>query len=372
MASNGKRVTQRDIAAECGVDHTTVSKVLSGDQALNFSGATRELVLATAARLGYRPDRNARILRGARSRTIGLIASASIVEPSFHRRIRATHDILDAGYGLIAHELLWSRDALAWIVDNLLDARVEGVLLCPFVWPAGKAEIQRLLDAGIPVVSLGGCRFRDIPQVVADYRGAMKELTRRMAACGYRPLAHATTVPENSDRNENTSVTERLAGVLEGAKACGIPEAEVRILREECGTEMPNHFLAGRRAMQRAMDESPRPRVLLCKNDKMAMGALQFCIASGIKVPDEVAITGFDNTTMGQFLIPPLTSVAQPVESTAQKAVAILLRWIEKGTRPDGPDRILFPCRILERGSSDRSAKPPGNEPGSRGRDAAR
>lgn len=349
---NRKRVTQRDIAAECGVDHTTVSGVLIEKPTLNVRPSTRRRILSAAVRMGYRPDQTARLLRGVKSRTIGMIAGAHLVEPSYHRRIHATDEILAAGYRMISHDLFWAPEALEVIVDNLLDARVEGVLLATFIWPNGETQIARLRDAGIPVVSLAGCRLPGITRVAADNHGAMRELTRRMIRRGYRTLVHATTAPKRGGAHPIDSLRERIDGFLEATAKCSNSETMATVLHHPLAGRSPDNYHAGRHLMKQVLRLRPRPRVVLCSNDQLAMGALGFCIESGIDVPGEIAMTGFDNTCMGRYLNPPLTSVAQPVKAMTRRAVQILLQAIENGPTSTQARDILIPCRIHERGST--------------------
>ncbi len=349
---NNKRVTQRDIAAKCGVDHTTVSGVLTGKPTLNVRPSTRRRILSVSVRMGYRPDQTARLLRGVKSRTIGMIAGAHLVEPSYHRRIYASDGILAAGYRMISHDLFWDPDGLETIVDNLLDARVEGVLLSTFIWPQGETQIARLREAGIPVVSLAGCRLPGITRVAADNHRAMRELTRGMIRRGCRTLVHATTAPKRGGANQSDSLRERIDGFIEATRKLGIPETMVTVLHKPLGGRSPDIYHAGRVLMKQALSLKPQPEALLCCNDQLAMGALGFCVESGIEVPGKIAIAGFDNTCMGRYLNPPLTSVAQPVKAMARRAVQILLQAIENGPSLTEARDILIPCRIHQRGSS--------------------
>lgn len=347
-----RAITQQDIADACGVDRTTVSAVLDPRKRVQFTPETQAKVLEVAGKLGYRPDLAAQLMRGKKSGTIGIISSAGLVQPSLEKLLFASQEINEAGYGIVSGELLRSRDALSRAVDNMLDVRVEGVILAGLSAGDGGDALERLCKTGIPMVALGGTPPSDTPWVSIDARGGMRDLTNHVLSRGCRPLVHATTVSSRSDENASISLLDRVAGFRDAVEAAGLDDTQAIVLYAEDTSPVSNDFKVGRSAMQRALELPRRPGAILCSNDQVALSALTICAEVGLRVPQDIAITGFDNTDMAGYTRPPLTSVAQPSEACATKAVELLLRRIRGETLEPEEFQNKLPCEIVIRDSA--------------------
>ena len=347
-----RAVTQQDIADACGVDRTTVSAILDPRKRVQFNPATQARVLDAAGALGYRPDLAAQLMRGKKSGTIGIISSAGLVQPSLEKLLLASQEIHEAGYGIVSGELLWSQDALSRAADNMLDVRVEGVILAGLSPGNGCEELEGLRKAGIPMVALGGTPPPDTPWVSIDGRSGMRDLTSHVLSRGCRLLVHATTVSSGAEKNASISLLDRIAGFQDAAEAAGLDDAQAIVLYAEDASPVINDFKVGRSMVQRALELPQRPDAILCSNDQVALSALTVCAEAGLRVPQDVAITGFDNTDMAGYTRPPLTSVAQPSEACAKKAVELLLRRVRGETLQPAEFRNRVPCEIVIRDSA--------------------
>ena len=347
-----KPITQRDIAEACGVERTTVSGILDPKKRVQFNPDTAAKVLETAGKLGYRPDLAAQLMRGKKSGTIGIISSAGLVQPSLEKLLFASDEIRKAGYGIVSGELLSSDSAFGHAVDNMLDVRAEGVILAGLQFENGRHHIQRLREAGVPIVSLGGTPVQDVPWVSADYYRAMRDLTNHLISRGCGRLVHVTTATSGAGEKKVGSLQERVLGFQNAAEAAGLDQSRASVLHGEAPEVCPNEYEVARSAMERILGQRDRPDAILCWNDNAALVALFACMAAGLRVPQDIAVTGFDNTDMAGCTVPGLTSVAQPSEACARKAVELLIRMLQGESLDSSESEQRLPCEIVVREST--------------------
>lgn len=351
------RITQVDIARKLGISQATVTAALNHDSKIALRSETRERVLATARKLGYRPNRYAQIMRKGRSGIIGIIQSVGAMQAAVERAFFMAKTIHEAGYQTLAADLLWYREGLRNACDAMLDAEVEGVLLAGLSGDYYPAEIKRLREARIPVVALGGGHFLSTPQVCSDYQQGMFDLTQHLLGLGYRRLTLlAPPAAGDPDRKRNWGFTERAAGFRKAVQQAGLNSRQAGIVYQD-NSDASDYFCAGKLGMQRILERTPRPEVVLCSNDHWAIAAMQACAEAGLRVPEDLAITGFDNTTDGLYAQVPLTTVAQPNEALGRKAAEILIRVV-RGERLAPNERFVkLPCQLIVRKSCGATRK---------------
>lgn len=356
-------VTEQDVAEAAGVSRRSVSMTLSENPryAGKLRPETRRRILDAVERLGYRPNRAAQLMRGQKSGMIGLITTASLLQVHLERLHAVTLAVQESGYGLLSSELLWTPDSVSRAADSLLDARVEGILLMSVTHPTCQTQVKRFLTAGIPVVSLGGSLQPGVPWVGSDNRRGMRNMTRRLISQGYRRLAHLTTVAEEDGHRQRkfASLSNRTKGFQDAIAAAGL---EATVLTEPIKTLDWDRYAAGRITVHRLLKSGTLPEALLCANDELALGVLAGCAEAGLRVPGDLAVTGFDDTYAGRNAWPPLTSVAQPSGESGRQAVDWLLQMIRDGIPPEhagvGTLETRLPCMVRWRASSDGLSKP--------------
>ncbi|MFZ4780311.1 MAG: LacI family DNA-binding transcriptional regulator [Terrimicrobiaceae bacterium] len=355
MASVMEIATQSTLADTLGVSVRSVSAVLGNGQSTSsrVGAATRERILKAAQGLNYRAHRQAQLLRGVKSGVIGIIKPTSLLQTAVERSYFVSQAIQEAGYGLLVNEILWEEKGGHRAVEAMLDARVEGVLFLGDVSPdaAVPAERQQLSRAKIPMVALGSTHLPGILTVAVDCRQGMRDLTRHLLTLGYRRLTLALPVsPEETGVPSPWGFAERQAGFQEAADAAGLSETQARVLHLAPSDNWRDNYAIGREVILRLIESGERPEVLLCSSDNMAIGAMAACVDAGWKVPDDIAITGFDGITLGQYSRPALTTVAQPTEAIGKKAVELLLKKMRGETLPTN-ELVKLPCHVVVRAS---------------------
>jgi LacI family transcriptional regulator len=288
-------VTLREVARRAGVSTATVSRVLNDTAAVKSS--TRSRVLKAAKDLKYSPNLHARVLAGARSRSIGVIVS-NIENPFFLDVYKAVEATARAGgYDVIMANTDYSSERLLSSIRLMAGHRLAG--LAAIVSEMDAALLQELSSQSVPVVFYGiGTSHRNVTNIRVDYRSGMEKLASYLYTLGHRRIAcvghHATLGP----------IRERLQAVSNAVSR--YPDLHVATVADADNLE------GGRRAARAALDRFPDSTALVCVNDVMAVGALRELRSRGRRVPDDVSVTGFDNVTLAQFAVPSLTTMHVP------------------------------------------------------------
>ncbi len=309
--------TIRDVAREAGVSVATVSRVLNGSDRVRE--ATRTLVRRVARELDYSPHGAARSLITSRTHTIGVLLPDLYGE--FYSEVirgidqRAQRD----GYHvLLAGERPELEPAL-----RAMRGRVDGLII---MWPELDAELSGgPLLARVPVILLN-CPPTDLAHDtigIANYEGAYA-MVRHLAGLGHRRIAHIRGAGHNFD------AAERLRGYRAAVRDLG--------LESDPGLELPGDFseAAGYDAAVALLDRDVRPTAVFAANDCMAIGALSAFRAAGLRVPEDVAVAGFDDIPMARYMDPALTSVHVDISALGERATARLLEALQ-----EPPDREL-------------------------------
>ena len=331
-----RHVSITDVAERAGVSITTVSHVLSGRRPV--SEATRTRVQGIIAELGYEPNQLARGLRLQRTRTIALIIP-NITNPFYPWIARGLQDAVSAaGY----HVVVSSTDAVPGtersVINEMITRRVDGIAFATY--HNDTADLDAAVKVGIPVVLLGGrTPSAGIDVVSADDLAGGEIATRYLLGRGYRRIGFITG-PQRKGPPAN-----RVIGCRRALKQAGIPAATSLIVREEFSRE------GGARGMAQLLGLSQPPDAVLCTNDVVAVGALQTALGRGLRVPEDVAVMGFDDIEIASVTAPKLTTVAvRPLEQGEAIGRVLLNRLNDLA--PAAPRRILFDPAVVPRESA--------------------
>ncbi len=307
------RPTSRDVARVAGVSQATVSLVLGEKWRGRVSERTARAVREAAGELGYRPNLAARSLRLGATRTALLVVPA-LSHDYFARvyagaaRVAAEH-----GFGLVLYP---SPEGIGPARDPFASARavIDGVIASSMAADALAGIGGGGLDGGLPLVMLdsgpgapGGPPTVDL--AVAD---GMRQVVRHLLALGHRRIAHlAADVDTWTFRVRARTVAAELAAV-----------PGTRLSTERCALDPGPAREAALRALT---GPGPRPTALLCDDDMLAAGACKAVRGLGLRVPDDVSVSGFDDITLATALDPELTTVRLPAEDVGAHGMSALL-----------------------------------------------
>jgi LacI family transcriptional regulator len=317
-------VTQRQVAEEAGVSRTTVSLVLNAVPDAHISVQTRQRVLEAARRLDYYPDDAARRLASGKTRTIALVWHRA---PDRTYRDAFLPGLLDGisraarryGYQVLFRPVEVDEPNGSYI-ELVRGRHTDGLVLSG---PRADDDRLRALGAeGFPVVLHGRLRSADIPSVDVDnVRGAVAAINH-LLALGHRRVGMITNAPL-----VYAASRQRLEGYREALREAGIAYEEALVREgnfdEESGYTAINDLLA--------LDEPPT--AVFIASDMVAIGALRALHDCGVKVPEEMAVVGFDDITAARFITPALTTFHVPTFGLGWSAAELLIRIIE-GDRP--------------------------------------
>ncbi len=319
-----------------GVSRSTVSLILNKVPGLKFSEETRARVLQAALELGYVPDAAARTLASGRTGTVGLVVN------------HAEHLIVDAFIPQVLYSLIKvSRErGFRTLVEapeevgnpdayiNLVRAKqIDGlVVINPRLNDEG---LRQLAAEGFPLVTLGKVAGGGHS---VSHRTGVREAVQHLINLGHRRIAHITFAPVgygSSDRR-----LESYRRTLAGA---GLP-ADPALVRHGSYSAA-----SGFAAMCSLLAEQPYPTALFAGNDTLALGALAALHEHGLRVPEEVAVVGYDDIPTAAYTAPPLTTVRAPATEQGRLAGEMVLNLIEG--HPVGTPRVLLDTELVVRGS---------------------
>ncbi|GAA3599586.1 hypothetical protein GCM10022419_099300 [Nonomuraea rosea] len=330
----GERASITRVAELAGVSATTVSHTLNGRRPV--AEKTRRRVHEAIEELGYRPNVLARSLRTSRSQTIGLVIP-DITNPFYPALARGMQDILGpAGYDQIISNTDGERRLERSALEQMIARQVDGLAFAVFNTHA--EDLLPVIDAGIPVVRLGGRLIQQGVDVVhSDDEGGAREATRYLLERGYRRIGFVCGPAEEGP------AAERVAGYLTALTDAGAGS----------GLVVHTHFSrqGGAAGAARLLDLPEPPDALLCANDLMAIGALDVAVERGLRVPHDVAIMGFDDIEAASMVTPRLTTMANPARAIGQASARRLLdRLGGKVAEPN--TEVIIPARLESRESA--------------------
>ena len=336
-----RRPTQADVARLAAVSQPVVSYVLSGNVDAPVAPETRERVLQAIAELDYVPNHTARSLRRQRSFTIASIIP-DITNPFYPAFARAIQDVAEpAGYDLIAYNTDGDLERERKYLRSALAGRVDGVIITPLRLPL--EECVPLVDQGICVVAHTIQTLSD-PSVPLDTLGIDNVAAARAAVNflierGHRRIGMVAGVAGTPRRED------RVRGYTEALRDHGLLFDRM-LVRGADFTEA-----GGYAATIELLRMEERPTAIFAANDMMAMGALRALRETGLRVPEDMALVGFDGLPLAQLMDPPLTTVAQHPERLGAKAAELLLERLA-GVGPSHGRRIAMPFDLVVRQSA--------------------
>lgn len=335
--AGGERVQPvrlRDVAAAAGVDASVASRVLNRDSRLSIRPETRLRVLDVAARMNYRPNRAARALKTARTMAVGMLVP-DLGNPAFAViALGAERRAASAGYALFV-----SRGSFPESLFQL-QGRVDGVLVAA---ATSDAAYRRALLGDLPAVLVNRKEPGDLASVIVDDEAGAALAVGYLAELGHRRIAHVAG-PQNAD-----TARRRLRGYRAALQASGI-DVQPEWIAEAAFDEAAGHLAATRLLRLR-----PRPTALFAANIRIAIGTLSAVRRAGLRIPDEVAVVGFDDTPLAAHLGPPLTTVRMPLEELGSIAVETLFEEMS-GKRAESVTVTISPELVVRASSGPPAA----------------
>ncbi len=332
-------VTIKDLARQLNLHHTTVSKALRDHP--DIKQETKDTVKALAKELDYFPNALAQSFKRRSSSTIGIIVPNINVD-FFSIVISAIEDVLyDAGYTIMISQSNETLKREELIAATMLSHQIAGLLISASVETNDIAHLKSFSTHGIPVVFFDrAVPHSNVARVVVDDYSAAFQLTDYLITCGYTKLAHL-----GASRIASVSV-DRCRGFVDAQKKHGIA------VRDDWITEGGFREHDGYVNMSRLLDAGERPRAVFAVNDQVALGAYKAIKKAGLRIPEDIAVAGFGNLELAEYMDPPLTTVAQEPARMGKACAQLLLSAIQEPRKNIETEKIIIPTSLIIKGST--------------------
>ncbi|MBB5577683.1 MULTISPECIES: LacI family DNA-binding transcriptional regulator [Rhizobium] len=325
-----KMPTVKDVAVYAGVSVGTVSRVLSGETAVK--SILREKVNDAVNALGYRPNVTARALRTSRTDVIGLIVP-DITNPFFAQLAASVERAsLECGHSLMLASSHDDREAEQSHVTAFLDRSVRGIIVV-----ASSDSPGLHFEAPVPVISLDR-RFGTFPLVSTNHAQAAALIADHLYRLGHRRIAYiAGPTDTEAGRMRKEGFVTRIAGFGKVGESVELEIAHGKF-----------DYDSGERIARELLSRPPqdRPTAIAAASDQQAIGALRAARDLKIDVPRKLSVTGFDDISLANLVVPRLTTIRQPADTLARRAVSLLLE------EPPGTEDEMVDGSLVVRGSS--------------------
>ena len=334
-----KRVTLRDVALLANVSEKTVSNVINDWPFV--SDQTREHVRRVLVETGYRPSHIARSLVTGRTRTVGIIVP-DISNPFFSSAFRGCEDKLSVhDYSVFLCNTDENLEKEKYYLESLVNRGVDGLIL----WGsrADTAMLHTYVGDDVPIVAVDGntqvgpARFTAIQ---FDNLGGAERIVEHLINSGRRRIAYL------SGALHRLPAQDRLRGYRRALDAANLPFDPTLV--EEGSPTIAGGYTAMLKLLQRS-PEQPRPDGLFCYNDLMAIGAMAALEEMNLKIPEDLAVVGFDDIAPAALVTPMLTTIRIPQYELGQFAVEELIQRLDD---PELPARVIdYPLELKIRHS---------------------
>lgn len=348
---------QQEIADRLGISRGTLHRVLVGSPLVNKK--TRARVEEELKSLNYIPNRAARSLKVGRSLTLGILGPARIRMANNIKLDGIYRTAEERGYSVIISYSDGSRDSDERGIKHLLSHMVDGIIVMGRGLCQPSDHFKAYQDTGKPIVSIYPVHDFECDCVYLDTAAAFERMTRYFIELGHKRIGLAVFMPRTS-----RFVQTRERGYVKALEKAGIPFDPGYLIYASPsimgGEEVPYvesletadmDYAAGFWATREIMRRRPMPTALVCASDDTAIGALRAAHIAGLRVPEDLAIIGYDNSTIARYTSPPLTTVEQPNYRMGQRAVELLLDRIEGRNTSEAYVREKIAFRLVVRES---------------------
>lgn len=308
--------TIKDVAREAGVSVATVSYVVNGTKKVSAEVEAR--VLEAAHKLNYRPNAAARSLRKSEARILGyelpLPETGDI--SSFMQRFAygLTTHAAEAGYHIISFAAV-GEDIVQTYRQMILAGRVDGFIVAGTNWHDDR--IQFLMKQGFPFVSFGRTAIeKPYSYVDVDGYDGLQQVVNHLVELGHENIAFIGW-PKDSFSGDN-----REQGYLDALDAAGVAAPAIE--------RSSNTIEGGYAAARKLITNHPDITAIACVSDVIAIGAVRYLSRHGYHVGQDIAVTGFDDIPLAQYVTPPLTTVTQPLDEVVFQLIDVLTHKIEE------------------------------------------
>ena len=358
------------IAVKAGVSRETVSHILGGKLAERYKMSTRTKVLEIAEQLNYRPHRGAQAMKSGRSNLIAIVHFGAGIEAAHKTNLALSRMVNVKGYDYLAMDMNWYGGSVERALAEIIRARVEGVLISHIQEVFQEEHVAELKQAGIPVVSVNGGFRPNIPLICDNVDGAFQGLTRHLMNLGHRRIFQLVSSFAHLSPERARTISQRMNGFRQTMETRGKwltfgedeffanwPKLSLETTDEIIGITIQQEARLYDRVDKpvyrfclRLFPHGTLPDAIVCTNDLYAMEVIAAGLEHGIRIPENLAVTGYDNDRIGEFPAFGITTAEQDIEGICSTAVDVLIKQIAHSD--EEVTNQMFDSRIVIRSSS--------------------
>lgn len=358
------------IAEKAGVSRETVSHILGGKLAERYKMSTRTKVLEIAGQLNYRPHRGAQAMKSGRSNLIAIVHFGAEIEAAHKTNLALSRMVNEKGYDYLAMDMNWYGGSVERTLSEIIHARVEGVLISHIQEVFQEEHVAELRRAGIPVVSVNGGYRPNIPLICDNVDNAFQKLTRHLMDVGHRRILQLVSSSDHLAPGRARTINQRLVGFRDAIESQGkwmsVSEDEFFAMWPKLYAEPVNEIVGITvqqearlydrvdkpvyRFCDRLFPQCMLPDAIVCTNDLYAMEVIAAGLEHGVRIPENVAVTGYDNDRIGAFPAFGITTAEQDIEGISSTAVDVLMNRIAH-LDEEAPTQ-MFDSKLIIRTSS--------------------
>jgi DNA-binding LacI/PurR family transcriptional regulator len=332
-----ERMDIRTIARMANVSIATVSRTINRVSTVNPKMAKR--VWDVIEKLDFVPNTQARALVSGRSKLFGLLVS-EITNPFFPELIQGFENIaVENGYEILVSSTNYDPTRMSHCIRRMLERKVEGVAIMTF----GIEEplLEQLAKRKVPLVFIDiGPDRPGVSVLKVDYHHGIRQAVQHLAALGHRHIAFV------SGPMRLHSAQSRLAAFSKSMQECGISPDVSQIIEGDHTLE------GGAAAMEKLLAQKELPTAVICSNDMTAIGVLHKLYRTGLRVPDDISVIGFDDIHIAEVMMPPLTTVQMSRIDIAKAAFGALRGQVESPEQFQGKREFKIPTDLIVREST--------------------
>jgi DNA-binding LacI/PurR family transcriptional regulator len=314
-------VTIKDIARELNISHSTVSRALNGNPLIPES--TAKIIRKTAAEMGYLHSAAARSLKTNRSQALGVIVT-NIDDPFFGEILQGIEEVAqENGYSLFMASSQHDSEKEKHIVQVMRERRVDGVIICSALFSAEQS--RQFAKYGIPIVTVNN-QSAEIYRysIYHDDIDGSRQLTNHLIELGHTRIAY---IGNGSAGRTNIDRATGFEGMMK--------DHNLEVLPGYMVTVDGNHPEKGLAGANTLLALPKPPSAIMCYNDMIATGVLKAVFNAGLRVPEDISVTGFDNIVFSAFTRPALTTFDQPKHFIGAEAAHLLLKLLDSTENPN-------------------------------------
>ena len=330
-----KNVTIKDVAKQAGVSISTVSRVINDSKPVTdeVKQRVREVIKET----GYVPNPLARSLVTRKSMLIGVVVP-EMADPFVSEILTGIEEVAKMyDYDILLSNTYMDKDQEEKSINLLKAKQVEGIIM--LTWEVSKESVDLIENSGIPAIYISKTAGEyDVNTVSTNNKEATKEMTDYLVKTGHSRIGFVMT------SNDYTVLEhERLTGYKEALEVNGIDFDDSLV------SSGSTDYESGYRAAMELLGKIDKPDALFVTGDEAAIGAVNACFDSGLRVPEDISVAGFNDIRYAKMFRPSLTTVHQPLYDIGAVAVRMIIKIIN-GER-DFEKRVKLPHEIIERNS---------------------